>query len=221
MTSSSAALQGADGDTVTLKDVQSVAELFIKTIIIQGTDQGGANGCIKCPTGYISGAEQAQCNPCPAGYESNEESTKCVLCPYGSFNAKKGGKCHTCPEYTTSSYNKDGSLGHLQCELSDVFYLDDGRRIDAWRMKLEEVCYRSKHLCLLENSDTSQVLGPLMSAIVGMDEDKFFLKNNEQLSEEINFDYVKENNCEPSAIFALIKLNQITPALTLASVDEL
>lgn len=107
------------------KEMQSEAEFIIKTILISGTQDGGAAQCIKCPFGSISESKSDSCKYCPAGFETNKDQTECITCKQGFYNPFQGGKCIKCPNHTYSQTNLGSTIGYTNCKLYDEVVLNE------------------------------------------------------------------------------------------------
>ena len=93
----------------------------IHSIVITGSDEGGAPSCITCPDGYVSSAKSGKCSPCPEGSSSNLDRSQCVVCKDNEYSDREGSLCMPCPAQTYSS--KD----HTYCLISDNLLLHSGR----------------------------------------------------------------------------------------------
>jgi len=60
--------------------IGSLAEIFIKRILFEGSKNGGAASCIACPDGSVSEKGVGTCSLCEAGFGPNKDRTECVPC---------------------------------------------------------------------------------------------------------------------------------------------
>lgn len=125
----------AHKDHKSLKPViESLAEIFIKRILVVGSVNGGAAECKACPEGSVSQSGQEVCTKCEAGFGPNKDATKCEPCPQGFYNSKEGGICNHCPPNTIP--NRSQTL----CEVVDTFLAPLGRKYEPWRLDPKNLC---------------------------------------------------------------------------------
>ena len=89
--------------------MDSLAEVSIKRITINGGIVGGAYECKKCPLGTVSSGLTFHCMACQVGTQPNEDKTMCMPCAKGFYNQEEGGTCKRCPPFTHSRRHKDDS----------------------------------------------------------------------------------------------------------------
>ena len=194
-----------------LELTQSVAEVHITRIRIEGSNEGGAHECEKCPSGMISSEKNSHmCTSCPPGSQANIDQTECTLCKRTFFNSEHGGLCQQCPQYTHSLRHEDEEqfvnpetpdsflgLGATYCEIEDEFL--DPRANAFYRPSFfaaSELCdqendnyWQNPHLCAGKH-----IIGPI-SDLINIDDDRedFFAELfNEKLASG-DFDDVVSN----------------------------
>jgi len=97
-----------DSGGARLELTQSFAEIDITRIKIEGSNEGGAHSCEKCPPGMISSEKNSHmCSLCPPGSQPNSDQTECSLCKRRFFNSEHGGYCQMCPLFTRSLRHED------------------------------------------------------------------------------------------------------------------
>ncbi|CAK4965195.1 unnamed protein product [Aphanomyces euteiches] len=86
--------------------VDKVANVLIRSVKLTGTADGGADGCVTCPTGYIPNANQSGCVMCPAGTAATFQSNgvmACITCPADMYSFAGSGICSSCGANTFSA----------------------------------------------------------------------------------------------------------------------
>lgn len=75
----------------------------LTSIVVSGVKEGGAQECLKCPSGYIANSASSLCDACKPGMYAEEGSGTCATCPKGTFSGGWGStRCQRCGHGTFS-----------------------------------------------------------------------------------------------------------------------
>jgi len=106
-------LQPYDGTPNTYLD-----SVRIYSIIVSGTDVGGAATCSPCQIGSVAANESSFCTNCSSGFSNDPTLSQCVSCAGNTFSPQEGDICYECGATTTANVN------HTDCVDNCTFVLN-------------------------------------------------------------------------------------------------